>query len=335
MAKLQDCGLNVDVAASYPFMFGRPEEAWESSLAAGRIPTALFDFYCAAKYFSLEAAPKFLRGTDGLLFFYLKALINGIRESFEDAAALLEQLKVAEANQYTPSKRLKGENWDPAAAQIARRTPKYIFAEVAGALDQTAEVAAVLFGDEIPRVPIGRADFAALVKVAKERGTGSGSSAIVTPRAGKLEDLCNRVREEVAGSGTEEDWFELFQLYRNKFAHIGNYMFPTVGLPAKSSDDFHAFLPNHWPAPMEQHITTLAKPGTRVNLATFFEAEYIHQDLVEYAERLVKRARDVIGSLFIVLLESYKLFSEMETDLRAIEALNRQGQRWRFRGFVD
>lgn len=168
MVKLQDCDMDVDLAVSYPVIFERPEEAWMSSLGTGAIPRSVFDFYCAAKYFSFSSAPRFLRDQDRLLFPYLKALLNGIRESFEDAMALLGQLRAAEDSHWTDIKEVKGEPWDPAAGQISRRSLKYLFVEVAGALDQTAEVTALLFVDMIPRVPIGRADFGMLARAAKE-----------------------------------------------------------------------------------------------------------------------------------------------------------------------
>lgn len=149
-----------------------------------------------------------------------------------------------------------------------------------------------------------------------------------------MEKVYATVLREVTGTGTEVDWFELFQLYRNKLAHIGNYMFPTIGLPAKGSEASYAFLPNHWPVLIEQHFST-GKPGKPIDFAKFVEAEYVHQDLVEYAERLITRVRNAISNLFTVLLESYRLFSDFDPDAKAIETLKEQHRSWRFRRFDD
>ena len=331
MAKLQDCELAGVAAVSYPFAFARPESDWEDSFNRGNLPESIFKFYCAASFFSIGSEPRFLQDPDRVLFGYLKAVVSGIRESLDEAAQLVDAIRAADARQYTPLKAIRGESWDAGAGYAVRRDFKYLVAELSGVLDQFAEVAAILFYGHIPKVPIGKADFARLVDAANRRSTPKG---IVSAQDGQVEKLLAMVQNHVTGVGPEEQWFEMFQLYRNKLAHLGNYMLPAIGLPHKTADSLHTFLPNHWPAVMESQIST-GRPGPAVDLPTLLTAELIHQDLVEYSERLTARVRELVGDGFGVLLESYKLFRDLDPASGVIDGLNRQRIDCRFRYFED
>ena len=84
MAKLDECQLDNLGAVTYPFVFDRPEESWQAAFDQrhrSRVDIQVLN--CAANFFSIGSEPKFLNDPDKVLFGYLKAVVTGIRESFE------------------------------------------------------------------------------------------------------------------------------------------------------------------------------------------------------------------------------------------------------------
>lgn len=331
--RLEDCDTNIVAGSSYPASHDRPEPAWDAALAEGLIPRPLYDFYCAAGFFSLGAAPKFLLDPERILFFYLKAVVNGIRDGFEDASYQLEALKTAEARHHNPVKERMGQTWDDDAGVRSRRARKYLLVELSGILDQVAEAAAVIFSGLTGPCKLGRADAQKLIAFAKKRpARGAG---IVAPRDGLLEKFLEKLLEEATGTGEQTDWFELFQLYRNKLSHLGSYMFPAIGLPGKGdSTEYGVFLPNRWPVIRETGFSEGA-PGPAIDWAKFFEEELVHQDLVEFSERLFRRVQGMTGSLFEILLEAYRILATTEHDTHALETLKAQSSTHAFRAFRE
>jgi hypothetical protein len=110
-------------------------------------------------------------------------------------------------------------------------------------------------------------------------------------------------------------------------------MFPAVGLPARGeSTDYGVFLPNRWPVIRETGFSEGA-PGAPIDWDRFFREELIHQDLVEYFERLFRRVQRVTGSLFEVLLETYRILATTEPDAGALETLKAQSKTHAFQAF--
>lgn len=331
MTKLQECELDPDMAWSYPMIHERPEEAWTASMETGRVPASLFKLYCIADYFSLGRAPKFLSDPDRVLFAYLKALGNGIRESFENAGDLLDELREAEKRHYTFLKKMRGEPWDDKAPLVSRRTFRYLLLEISGVLDQTAETVALILFGSVPGLPLGRAEFRRLVGMVRERVPVT--SEILSPSEAQRERLFDVIASELSAEGPETDWLDLFYLYRNKTTHIGSYMFPCIGLRKLETELFPAFLPNRWPVFMEQHASVGSR-GEKIDLRRFFESEFIHQDLEQYAEGLIARTLRLAEAVFAVLYESYRLLADCDPDPRRIEGLMKHKEAWRFQHFV-
>ncbi len=309
----------------------RPEEAWTASMEAGKVPASLFKLYCKADYFSLGRAPRFLSDPDRVLFAYLKALGNGIREAFENAGNLLDELREAEKRHYTFFKEMRGEPWDDKAPPVSRRTFRYLLLEIAGVLDQTAEAVALILFGSVPGLSLGRAEFRRLVGMARDRAPVT--SQVLSPTEAQREKLFDVIAGELSAEGPEADWLELFYLYRNKTTHIGSYMFPCIGLRKLGTESFPAFLPNRWPVFMEQHAS-FGSTGEKIDLRQFFESEFIHQDLEQYAEGLIARTLRLAEAVFAVLYESYRLLADCDPDPLRIEGLMKHKEEWRFQRFV-
>jgi hypothetical protein len=251
--------LNVAGVVGAPLVITRPEPDWLAARDSGRLPTNIFSFYEAANFFSIDGAPRFLDDDDKWLFSFLTAPARGIRECLDEAHELVEEIRKSHNQKYTPAKRIKGQQYDRSAAGRQTRDFKYLVVNLASALDQFAEIVSLLFTKEIVRVTCGRASFVDVKKFVISPWIGA--SGIVSPKKYYLEKLHAKLSSEVLAKGVESGWIDLFYLYRNKLAHLGNLMLDQIELHDKSGE-FFTFLPRNWPQPHRGRIKarTSSKP---------------------------------------------------------------------------
>ena len=138
---------------------------------------------------------------------------------------------------------------------------------------------------------------------------------------------------ELQVAGDDEHWFELFHLYRNKLAHLGSPMFPIISFH-DTNGVFYSFGPNRWPlfhqaelAPVDD---TPAEPDA---IERYAKANYVHQDLLSYAEGLLARVSRLVDRGFEVLCATYSDFRDFDLNTSALRSLKRKKQQYQFRCF--
>lgn len=219
------------------------------------------------------------------------------------------------------------------AAHQVRRSFRNLVVVVTGILDQFAEVASIFFYGEIGDIKVGRASFTDLMTFAKN--PFPPTAIISSPRQAFLEKLHVSLASELVRTGPDKEWADLLFLYRNKLAHLGNFSFWWFGFPHKSDGEFYTFLPNHWPLIVEEHIKRHSSPSPvepRV-IREFSEQSVVHQDLIEYVEKLIDAVKRVIDRGFDVLTETYKTLLDCEPLEDSANSLRREAKRREFRYF--
>lgn len=332
--RLEDCDLSIDKVVVSPPIRRTPDNDWSRSFEANRVPKAVYRFYCSADYFSIDRVPRFFQPENGKLFFYLASLLRGIREIFDESYELVDQIKEHRENAYSPIKRLKEQEYDERAAIMEGRCFKYLLVNLASSLDQLAEVVALFLPDEVPDLIVGRASFTRLANwLKKPIGRIEG---IVSPTAHYCEKLHTVLSEQIEGHGPEQDWLDLFFLYRNKFAHLGDAIFPKYGLADKNGK-YHSFIPRQWPISIEEHIRPARINGKddKKPIREFIEETVIHIDLVEYSRKLLKKIDNLLNVGFEVLCKCYNDFKDFEPNTRALEHLNQNSKKYSFSHFQN
>ncbi len=333
--KMIDCDLDVDAAGTHPLVISQPEPEWTEPRDTGAIPPHLYDLYRAANCFSLGSEPPFLRDPKGLLFPYFKNVATDMRESFEYLPELLDVMRKAEAEEYTPIKLKKGESWDPLATRRLRRAFKALVIELGGLLDQFSELAAIFFHGS-GRLALGRSQFTRLHDYLK-KAPAAKVGTIRSPQEDAFEALVDVLRKHILTSGPEAEWLDVFLRFRNKSAHIGQHTFHTSGLKGGGdSENLFTFLPNTWPRMIEQHISPgpMALPS-RAALRDWLLGSHIQQDLIEYSEALVTRIKNMIGEGLEEIRQAYVQFQSFPPDQNALASLKtEQGKRFAFKYFA-
>ncbi len=330
--KITDCVLDVDLVVSYPLHIYRPEPLWESAHDEKKIPESLFRFYCRAKYFSLDEAPPFLKDPNRILFPYLKSLINGMRECLEQGDALTTRIQELHEDEYSALKERHRIPYDPKAIPATLRSFKYLLVELASALDQFAETVALLFHGNAKGLEVGRASFTTLKTLAAT--PTSASVLIVAPVPGQFQKLLEALQGEITATGLEAEWLDLFYLYRNKLAHLGNRMFSAVGLHDEKSETY-TFFPNYWPRLIEPKAKKPGEPRAP-NELTLKEAvlqDFVYQDVVEYTRGLLERMKRLLGRGFDVLCETYEILEPCKPHPDVIAAFKKHEKKYAFRSF--
>ncbi len=330
--RLQNCGLEIDHFRRGPLVIERAEGDWVQARDQGLIPEALFRFYCTANYFSFGQSPPYFRDGRNILFPYLGSVTRGVRVAMEEAHDLLEDLCRYHDRSYTPIKAQRGEDWDPRANTKEVHSFKYLIMNLSGALDMFAEVVALFFPGEIQDLSAGSASFTN-IKRFLERPLPP-ATGIVSPRRHNIEGLYAALRPFVECGGPERQWFDLFYLYRNKMAHLGNFMFLQMSLQGLEEENFYTFLPNRWPLIPEEHI----RPGTRGPRASgemreYLERSLVHQDVIQYSGSLIQRIADLLERGFQVLCEAYEAFRELPLNQETLAALDAASRSYAFRHF--
>jgi len=331
--KLSDQMLNVAGVVTAPLVINRPEPDWIAARDNRRLPKNIFSFYEAANFFSIDGAPRFLDDDDKWLFSFLTALVRGIRDSLDEAQELVGEIQKSHNLQYTPLKRANGQQYDQGAAGRQTRDFKYLIINLASALDQFAEIVGLLFTKEIDRLTCGRASFVEVKKFVAAPWVGD--PGIVSPKKFYLEKLHAKLSLELFSEGAESGWIDLFYLYRNKLAHLGNFMFDKIGFH-DNNEEYFTFLPKKWPQPHRGRIKTGANsiPKDPNAFQKYIRSGFIHVDITEYSERLVEKVKTLLDSGFGVLTEGYIEFRDFDLNTAALNELREHSESHKFRFFT-
>ncbi len=329
--KLEDCVLETNAVVVRPPSPGAPEREWTEARDRSQIPEHLYRFYCLAEYFGFDRAPKFLDDPERILFSFLAGLVRGIRESFEEAHSLVASIRADKGKRYSPVKELNREPYDREADERQRRSFRYLIVCLSGALDQFAEVVSILFHGDIEGLTVGRASFAELRAIARAPFAPAGK--IISPKEARFEQLHQVLVAELETEGDEAQWFDLLHLYRNKLAHLGSSMFPIVAFHDRKGV-FYSFTPNRWPLFHQSEITFggASRPDPR-SIEAYARDNYVHQDLVSYAESLSARVLRLIDCGFQLLCATYSDFKDFELNASALRSLKTKRQQYQFRSF--
>jgi hypothetical protein len=332
--RLTDGMLNVVGVVSAPLSINSPEQEWLEGRDSGRLPRNVFSFYEAAHLFSIDGAPRFLDDEDKWLFSFLTSLVRGTRECLDEAHDLAGEIQRSHNLKYTPVKRVKGQQYDREASGRQTRDFKYLIVNLASALDQFAEIAALMFTKEIRRLTCGRASFVD-VKYFVE-APWLAAPGVVSPKRHYVEKLHTALSAEVVGHGPESEWLDLFYLYRNKLAHLGHFMFDKIELQDGNNEEFFTFLPKNRPQPHRARIKarSSSKPRDPTALKKYTENGFIHVDIIEYSERLIGKVNHLLDTGFGVLTEAYVAFRNFDLNMPALNELKQHSESHKFAFFV-
>jgi len=329
--KLDDFDLKITHVVARSPSPDAPEREWTEARDRSLIPKHLYRFYCLADYFGFDRAPRFLDDTDRLLFSFLRALVFGIRESFEESHSLVNGISADQGKGYSSRKRMRGEEYDREADLRQRRSFRYLIVNLFSILDQFAEVVSVFFHGDIEGLTVGRASFADLRAFA--RGPFKPAGIIVSPKEAHFQELHTVLVEELEVTGNAEQWFELFHLYRNKLAHLGSPMFEIFAFPDEQGEVYW-FAPNRWPLfPRSELRPAGETPSDPMAIENYVKDNYVHQDIVSYSEGLLDRVDRLIDRGFQLMCATYSNFRDFNLNESALRSLKEKTQRYSFRSF--
>ena len=298
--KFKDC-LAADVVVSAPLARSSPEDSWVAARDKKIIPGSLYKLYIGADFFSLDKCPKFLVDDQRIIFSHLGASIDLVKSSFEDYHELLDLMKKYDADTYNPIKKLKNETFDPSAPKYFNRYFQLLLINMYSILDATAEaISAILSWGNF-----GKASFAKIVK--KIRGdlktiaSTSNNKIIVSTDEKYREDIINLIKKEIIDDNNNE-WFELFKLYRDKMAH---FRYHSGFLFHDKDGKFYHFLPRQWPYYFQQGVTYGKAQDSNGN--SYFTDLLIECDIFEYCEGLHKKIYELTEKIFQSLSEVYSI----------------------------
>ena len=297
--KLKDCNLNVDVVVTAPPSRIKPHDSWLSAYKNNFIPKTLYDFYVAADYFSFDKCPKFLQDNKKILFPHLEASIDLVKLSFEEYHELIDLLKKYDSLYPNPIKKIRGEKFELSAMQNFNRYFQFLIINMYSILDSTAEAIAILlsWGE------LGRGMFSGLVTNVKNslgENRAASKTTIVDIDEKYTEDIKNVIRREIVEKKNNE-WYELFKLYRNKLSHFRRY---SGALLHDEKGNFYHFLPKQWPYYFKQDIMR-GKKDDSVNIV--FSDFLMGCDIFEYSEGLYKKIFYITEEIFGLLTETFKI----------------------------
>ncbi len=320
--KFKDC-LTADIVVSVPLARSSPDESWVTAHAKKIIPDSLYKFYVGADYFSFDKCPTFLADDQRIIFSHLGASVDLIKSSFEDYHELLDLMKKYDADTYNPIKTIKKESFDPDAPKYFNRCLQLLLIDMYSILDATAEIISAI----LSWGSFGRASFTEIVKRIKDdlktRTSASRTKTIISTDEKYQEDIANLIEKEIIDDNNNE-WFELFKLYRDKMAH---FRYHSGFLFHDKDGKFHHFLPRQWPYYFQQGITYGESKYDDAD--SYFAGLLMECDIFEYCEGLHKKIFELIDKIFQSLSEAYSIKKastcELDSDLRTkVELLTRK-----------
>jgi hypothetical protein len=304
--RLKDC-LESDAVVSAPLARKAPDDSWLSAYKDKSIPESLYKFYVTTEYFSFDKCPKFLRDEQKLLFPHLEAAIDLIKLSFEEYYELINLMKKYDSDSYTPFKKIKGEKFDKSAPKHFNRYFQILIINMYSILDSIAEAITIIlsWGD------LGRSQFSSLVKSVKDNLKKKAPSIkIVTLEDNYIEKIKNIIEEEIVKDNNE--WYELFKLYRNKQSHFRRY---SGFLLHDKQGRFYHFLPRQWPYYFQQDISYAEGTKAKRNLKEAISELIMEQDIFEYCDGLHKKIYNLTNRIFNVLIEAYNIKKNSGCDI--------------------
>ena len=309
--KLKDC-LEADVTVSAPLSRKGPSESWESAYKKGFTPESLYKFYVTADYFSLDKCPKFLNDNQNILFPHLEAAIEIVKSSFEDYYELIDLMKKYDKDSYTPIKEIKREAFDKNATKLFYRCFQILMINMYSIFDSTAEAIAII----LSWGKLGRGQFTDLVKDVRNslsKNNNSSSVKIISLEEKYIKDIKNVIKEDIIAEHNNE-WYELFKLYRDKQAHFRRF---NGFLLHDKECNFYHFLPREWPYYFQQDISYAknVKSNTNNNLKELFSELLMEQDIFEYCDGLYKKIYNLTNRIFIILTEAFKIKKDSKCDI--------------------
>jgi len=331
--KLKDC-LEAVAAVSAPLLRKGPSESWELAYKKEFIPESLYKFYITADYFSLDKCPKFLNDNQNILFPHLEAAIEIVKSSFEDYYELIDLMKKYDKDSYTPVKEIKGEAFDKNATKMFYRYFQILMINMYSIFDSTAEAIAII----LSWGKLGRGQFTTLIKNVVDdldKNNNDSNVKIMSLEDKYIKDIKSVIKEDIIAERNNE-WYELFKLYRDKQAHFRR--FSGFLLPDKKCNFYH-FLPREWPYYFQQDITYAknVKSNANNNLKELFSELLMEQDIFEYCDGLYKNIYNLTNRIFIILTEAFKIKKDSKCDInpdiqKKIALLKR---RYKFRNFNE
>ncbi len=332
--KLEDCVLDIDRVVAPPMMRTEPEPDWVAALEQGILPAGGFAMYTRSRFLSFGAAPQFLTDEKHFLFSYFAMVLRSVRDALLDADVELRAFSESQARVYDPGKRMRGEEWDPAAADRARKHFRLLLLSLQAALDATADLTALFLTGLIPGLRLGRAQFSR-IETWLDRPLPPGG-LIVTPQRACLERLYASLSPLVNTAHPERDWLRLMRMFRNKTAHLGDTVFQYMALHDRDGR-FHTFVPRQWPFIPEEHIQPAnADPRSPAEpLPELFRRTLVHEDIVSYASGLRRKVTEVIAAALELLDAAYVQFADFNLNTAALAELEGSTESYAFEYFKN
>jgi len=330
--KLENCELDVDRVAAAPMERTEPEPDWIAARDARILPAAGFAMYSRSRFLSFGAAPRFLADERRFLFSYFAMVLRSVRDALVDADVELRAFSESQARVYDPGKRMRGEEWDPTAADRARKHFRLLLLSLQAGLDASADLTALFLTGLIPGLRLGRAQFSR-IESWLERPLPPGG-LIVTPQRACLERLYVDLSPLVNAAQPERDWLPLMRMFRNKAAHLGDAVFRYIVLHDRDGR-FYTFIPRQWPFIPEEHVHPAGVGARRASesLPELLRRTLVHEDIVSYASGLRAKLTDVIAAALEVLDSAYVQFRDFPPNAAALAELEGSSAGYAFEHF--
>jgi len=330
--KLENCELNIDRVVAAPMVRTEPEPDWVAARDGGLLPPACFTMYSRSSFLSFGAAPPFLADEKRFLFSYFAMVLRSVRDALVDADVELRAFSESQARVYDPGKRIRGEEWDPAAPERARRHFRLLLLSLQAGLDSTADLIALFLTGLIPGLRLGRAQFSRIESwLARALPPGR---LIVTPQRDFLERLYATLSPLVNAPQPERDWLALMRMFRNKAAHLGDAVFRYMALHDRDGR-FYTFIPRQWPFIPEEHMQAAdVAPGAAPEpLPELLRRTLMHEDIVSYASGLRLKVTEVVSAVLEILDSAFVQFRDFPLNAAAVAELQGSAESYAFEHF--
>lgn len=330
--KLENCELEVDRVVTAPMVRTEPEPEWVAARDAGLLPAAGFALYRRSSFLSFGSAPPFLADEKHLLFSYFAMVLRSVRDALVDADVELRAFSESQARVYDFGKRIRGEEWDPAAPERARRHFRLLLLSLQASLDATADLIALFLTGLIPGLRLGHAQFSRLESwLARPLPPGG---LIVTPQRDFLERLYTGLSPLMNPAEPERDWLPLMRMLRNKAAHLGDAVFRYMALHDRDGR-FYTFIPRQWPFIPEEHMhpAGVAPGATPEPFPELLRRTLMHEDIVSYASGLRRKVMEVVSTVLEILDSAYVHFRDFPLNTAALAELQGSAESYAFEHF--
>ncbi|MGI4826723.1 MAG: hypothetical protein ACRYFU_00800 [Janthinobacterium lividum] len=330
--RFEDCateGLGKFMMA--PFRRSQPEPDWVAAYQTGLLPEAVMRLYTRANFLSFGSEPPFLNDTRRQLFSYFGSMLRGIKQSLADAEEELIGLELAESLSFDLGKESRGEPWNPDAPRQSKKHFRLLMISLCSALDCTAEITALILPGVVPKLKLGRAEFAQ-IESWLERAPPTPSSDS-TPQQLKGLELYSSLRPLAIRTDEAKDWLSILRLYRNKAAHLGSEHFREMGFHDRNRV-FYTFLPTKWPVIWEEHIK-LHDPEPRPTPRPLQEifGPLMRQDKITFVRDVRQEVIKVVAAAITVLDLAYSECQKFPVNEQSLEALDKSMKTFEFQAF--